>query len=129
MDDVRKTTEYYVKLQQAYVSEAASFGGWQKIGYTGPGASQQGANGSTSTTNFLYEGSFSVTAASITPAGNAYGWKAKNITKLNDCAPGYNWTVALTAIQDGQETMTTQVQNGGGCDALTPNFDAIDGVK
>lgn len=118
-----------MKLQQAYVSEAASFGGWQKIGYTGPGASKTGANGSTATTNFQYEGGAAVAEASITPGDNVYGWKAYNITKLNDCGPGFNWTVALNSISDGQETMTTAVATGSGCDALTPNFAAIDGVK
>jgi hypothetical protein len=117
-----------VKLQQAYVSETAAFGGWQKIGYTGPGESKSGNNGSTATTNFKYEGGYAKDAASITAGASNYGWKASNISKLNDCAPSDNWKVALTSISDGQETMTTSVSRTG-CDALTPNFAAIDGVK
>lgn len=46
-------TCYYVKLQQAYFSEASKAGGWQLIGYQAP-------NGG-STTNFTYSGD--ITAA------------------------------------------------------------------
>ena len=117
-----------MKLQQAYVSETAAFGGWQKIGYTGPGASVANANGSTATTNFKYEGGFAKDAASIAAGASNYGWKASNITKLNDCETGENWKVALSALSEGNETMVTSV-TAGGCAALTPNFDAIDGTK
>lgn len=111
------------------MSEKASFGGWQAIGYMGPGESKAGDNGSSETTNFRYTGGAAKATESIAPGASVYGWTANNIPKLNDCASGSAWTVALASISDGQETMTTAAPTGEGCASLTPNFAAIDGIK
>lgn len=113
----------YVKLQQAYVSEAATaFGNWNIIGYKAPGD-----NGNT--TNFAFtEGSisFSNGTAELTDA-NQIAWQAQNKAKLNDCAPAVNWTVAVAKSADaaGEAKFTPALANKDNCLALTPSFETL----
>ena len=78
------------------MSEAANIGDWSQIGYTAPGT-----NGTTS--NFTYSQpttgwrNNTVELAS----GMDEAWGASNITKLNDCAQGKNWTVSVDAGTSG----------------------------
>lgn len=109
----------YVKLQQAYVSEAAAYGSWKLIGYTAPG--DQG-----NTTNFEFTaGALEGDDDSATAATNDV-WTAKNKTKLNDCVSAEkNWTISTGAIGSaGQDTYTATVASVE-CKALTPTFDKI----
>lgn len=109
----------YVKLQQAYVSEAAAYGSWKLIGYTAPGD-----NGST--TNFEFTAkALGGDDDSATAATNDV-WTAKNKTKLNDCVSAEkNWTISTGAIGSaGQDTYTATVASVE-CKALTPTFDKI----
>ena len=115
----------YVKLQQAYVSEAANIGDWSQIGYTAPGT-----NGTTS--NFTYsQPTTGWTDNTVELArGMNDAWGASNITKLNDCAQGKNWTVSVAAgtsgSASGEAIFTATVASGNGdCKALTPNFENI----
>ena len=114
-----------MKLQQAYVSEAANIGDWSQIGYAAPGT-----NGTTS--NFTYSQpttgwkNNTVELAS----GMVDAWGASNITKLNDCAQGKNWTVSVAAgtsgSASGEAIFTAAVATtNGDCKALTPNFENI----
>ena len=114
-----------MKLQQAYVSEAANIGDWSQIGYAAPGT-----NGTTS--NFTYSQpttgwkDHTVELAS----GMEDAWGASNITKLNDCAQGKNWTVSVAAgtsgSASGEAIFTAAVATAtGDCKALTPNFENI----
>jgi type II secretory pathway pseudopilin PulG len=112
----------YVKLQQAYFSEANTYGGWVKIGYTGPGTSV--STTSTHSNNFQYSGTaINANSGDIT-AATANAWVAHNKAKLNDCDVGDNWHIDLTAVTDSKDAYTAVV-TAGGCSALTPTFDKI----
>ena len=127
-----KFTTTYVKLQQAYISEAGTvLGNYKVIGYSTPGEGNK-------TTNFVY-GIVSIaenTTADV--ASETVGWTADNLANLNECAKGTqttgkntattaNWKVSV--IQgtgtSNQELVFTAAVNGPGCTALTPTFDKI----
>lgn len=103
----------YISLQDAYAVEAAAIGSWQKIGYTGPGASSQ--SGST-TQNFTYK------EAAASPQ-----WSAIAAKKLNDCTAGKKWTLGAAASAnndaDGSHYDVAYTAGGDGeCTGLTPAF-------
>lgn len=116
----------YVKLQQAYYSEASTVGGWTLIGYTAP-------NGG-ATTNFYYGiGGIGLTNSSnVTSATVA--WQAANPKALKECAAvsgvnggntnlsGANWTVEVTPNPTNTDLAFEAEANGAGCQALTPTF-------
>ena len=121
---------YYVKLQQAYISEAVAIGNWQIIGYKGPGNQGTGASssgGATSgTTNFNYKDADGYTNNTVALSESTVGWTASNVAQLNDCTAGDNWTVTVTAASAGsagEASFTATVD--GSCTDLTPNFDKI----
>jgi hypothetical protein len=108
----------YVKLQQAYFSESNVYGGWTLIGYTAPGADGK-------TNNFTFTSGATLTAENTTSGAVADAWEAANNVKLNDCEPGKNWVVELTAVADGQDAYTANVAGGADCKALTATFENI----
>ncbi len=73
----------YVKLQQAYVSEAAAYGSWKLIGYTAPGD-----GGVTTNFTFTAVGLLADNASATVATENV--WTAKNNTKMNDCVSAAN---------------------------------------
>ena len=114
----------YVKLQQAYISEAGTvLGNYKIIGYSTPGEGNK-------TTNFDYteatrtwdDNTVALTTTNITNA-----WQAASRVKLNDCAIGQAWSVSVAASSTnaGEATFTAVVPIGTGCDALTPSFTKI----
>ena len=119
----------YVKLQQAYFSEANMAGGWQLIGYMAPGTNSE-------TTNFKYDPGAIAIGTSDALAQGKIGWQAGNKANLNECSTGsgnavvYHWNVTLTkqtgtSQDDVTFTATASANNGTGCVALTPTFDKI----
>ncbi len=115
----------YVKLQQAYVSEAVAVGNWTIIGYKGPGEQTSGKLES-KTTNFTYQDGHSSytnnTAALSDP--KIKGFTVQNNTKLNDCASAAdNWTVEVSKAtgSEGEAGFDAKIN----CTDLTPNFDKI----
>lgn len=111
----------YVKMQQAYVSEAMAIGNWAIIGYKAPGQGDQ-------TTNFAYKdnGNYSEkNTAAI--AGPVVGFAAANKAKLNDCAlsttadPNWSVSVAETSSGSGEVAFTSTTK----CTDLTPTFETI----
>lgn len=116
----------YVKLQQAYVSEAATnFGDWTIIGYKAPGDNNK-------TTNFTYAQPAGVTyinnsAALSTTAASV--WQASNNSKLNDCPAAANWTLSIAASTTtaGEVVFTPGflAANKTNCLPLTPNFESV----
>ncbi|SIO46710.1 hypothetical protein, partial [Fibrobacter sp. UWB11] len=112
----------YVKLQQAYFSEASKAGGWQLIGYMAPGVNSK-------TTNFEYTPGTIAIASSATLSGTrTVGWQAHNVATLNECAIGDNWTVGLAvdaSAATAQDIIFSSQVTAGGCAALTPTFDKI----
>ena len=118
----------YVKLQQAYISEAVAVGDWSIIGYKGPG--EQKSTLESSTTNFTYKDggtgySNHTTALSSTAVT---GFTVQNNLKLNDCTSAAgNWTVTVASAgataSEGEATFTASVATA--CTDLTPNFNKI----
>lgn len=120
----------YVKLQQAYISEAVAVGNWIIIGYSGPGAADNDKLGS-SATNFTYhdDGTYSANTAALGTTG-IVGWSASNKANLNDCTAGKNWTVTVAAASSGtagEASFTAAIPSAtsAGCTPLTPNFTKI----
>ena len=118
-----KKNTSYVKLQQAYVSEAGTvLGNYKIIGYSTPGEGNM-------TTNFNYteaartwdKNTVALTTTAITNA-----WQAKYRVKLNDCAIGQAWSVSVAASSTnaGEATFTANVPSDE-CEALTPSFTKI----
>ncbi len=122
----------YVKLQQAYVSEAANIGNWTVIGYKGPGqvsaAGTATGGAATYTTNFDYsEPTTGFTANTVElSAGMEKAWLAHNKTKLNDCPAGDNWYVDVSE-SNGEAVFAATIlaANKNDCIALTANFESI----
>ena len=120
----------YVKLQQAYISEAVAVGNWVIIGYSGPGTADADKLGS-SATNFTYsdDGSYNANTAAL-GATAIEGWSANNKANLNDGKKKKNWTVSVKASGSGtagEATFTAAIasDNTAGCTPLTPNFDKV----
>ncbi len=108
----------YIKLQDAYASEANVIGNWKSIGYVAPGASAAGSDGAT--TNFTYTSTIT-DGTPIASANVADSWKAVNNVALNECSSG-NWSIATKDIGNGNglgyEATTS-------CPELTPSFSKI----
>ena len=114
----------YVKLQDAYVSEANKLGTWELVGYVAPGASTASQN-SPSTTNFTYYVSISEATdiSSGTDVTNA--WVAKNKPALNDCGAGNgNWTIEIKGNSNGN-SVSYEADVTAACEQLTPSFKKI----
>lgn len=120
----------YVKLQQAYISEAVAIGSWSVIGYKGPGdnTNATGASGgaTSKTNNFSYKDATGYTdnTAALNTSGKI-GFTAHNEAKLNDCVPGDHWTITVksgTAAGEATFTPSTLDQT---CLQLTPNWNQI----
>ena len=121
----------YVKLQQAYISEAVAVGNWIIIGYSGPGTADDDKLGSNAT-NFTYsdDGEYSVANTAALGTSSITGWSASNKANLNDCTAGKNWTVSVKAASSGTAgeaafTAAIASANSAGCTPLTPNFAKI----
>ena len=121
---------FYVKMQEAYISEAVAVGNWVIIGYSGPGTADADKLGS-SATNFTYsdDGSYNANTAAL-GATAIEGWSATNQANLNDCPAGKNWTVSVKASESGtagEATFTAAIASAytAGCTPLTPNFDKV----
>ncbi|MBP5768264.1 MAG: hypothetical protein J6W51_04040 [Fibrobacter sp.] len=117
-----KMTATYIKLQDAFASEANKVGTWRSIGYVAPGATAAGSSGNT--TNFSYSGGITADADITTSSpSNATGWLADNLVALNDCTIGSgDWTISVSAATNGNSltyNATTQ------CGELTPSFTKI----
>lgn len=112
----------YVKMQQAYISEAMQIGGWNLIGYKAPGDATNG------TTNFKYDSALLTGSATITTS--TVGWRAANKANLNDCAGNgttYNWTVTVLGTAGDSDATFTAAVPGANCTELTPTFTSIGG--
>ena len=118
-------TATYIKLQDAYASEANKAGTWKNIGYVAPGATAAGSSGTT--TNFSYSGSIAADVnISSTMQDQAQAWLADNLVALNDCAAqttttaaGANWKIQVKAATNGNSILYSATTN---CTQLTPTF-------
>lgn len=110
----------YVKMQQAYISEAMAIGTWTIIGYKAPGTGNK-------TTNFTYDGlkedADGATNNTVALTALTVGWQAGNNAKLNDCnIADDNWTVTVQGTGGASEATFTAATN---CTDLTPTFHTI----
>ena len=119
----------YVKLQQAYFSEANKVGGWQMIGYMAPSGA-----GASATTNFQYGVGSLPTGNDNDLSSDVVGWTANNKAALNECALGTaeapNWKITMSkttsgGASSGADVTFTAYVNPTGCQALTPTFGNI----
>ncbi len=115
---------YYIKLQDAYASEANLVGSWKLIGYVSPGSTSAGSAGST--TNFAYTAGETIAVNAETGTAiqgfGAITWQAASRVALNDCAPQSAWTVTTNAADNGN-SLTYAADSP--CDDLTPSFEKI----
>ena len=115
----------YVKLQQAYVSEAVAVGNWTIIGYKGPGEQTSGKLES-KTTNFTYQDGYTGYKANTAALGDTKikGFTVQNNTKLNDCAStADNWKVEVSKATGSEGEAAFDATTN--CTDLTPNFAKI----
>ena len=118
----------YVKLQQAYISEAVKLGSWEMIGYKGPGANTKGGatgGGTSTTTNFDYKDANSFTNKTVAIGTTLAGFTATNKPVLNDCAAGGTWVMTMTGNAGDTDATFTASVTGNGCEELTPSFKNI----
>ena len=114
----------YVKLQDAFASEANAIGSWKAIGYVAPGASKAGDEGTTSTFKYTASGTFVKETAAIASAAIADAWKAENAVALNECKVNTGkWTIK---VEDSGTGNSLKYSAEAGCDGiLTPTFEKI----
>lgn len=101
-------------MQDAYAVEALDVGGWNAIGYTGPGSNSTGASESNV---FKY--------SELTT-----GWKAVPKNKLNDCQTNTTKGWQLYAhnssnTAEGQGNVSYSEDNDTNCEALTPSLEKL----
>lgn len=108
----------YVKLQEAYASEANAIGSWKMIGYVAPGAAKAGDQGTT--TNFTYTSGMTTESVAITD-GATGAWKAVNNVALNECSSG-NWQIDVVNSGTGNSVKYNATTT---CAQLTPTFEKI----
>ena len=119
---------FYVKLQDAYVSESNKVGSWKLIGYVAPGSTSAATEGST--TNFAYTAGSEIdvdqTSAVAIDGFDAVTWQAKNLVALNECAidDANVWTVTTKAADNGN-SVTYEAEVPSDCLQLTPSFTRI----
>ena len=111
----------YVKMQQAYISEAVAIGNWAIIGYKAPGD----ASG---TTNFAYaDNGVGYSNNTVSLATSTVGFAAANKAKLNECAASVvatpNWKVTVSESSSGSGEAKFVATTS--CTDLTPTFATI----
>ena len=124
----------YIKLQDAYASEANKVGSWLLIGYIAPGAKNSTITGNTTT--FIYEAGEGLAkdaqeSASLTIGGlsQTLVWGASNKTPLNDCtvqtttdAETAHWKIYLKDSGNGNSIMYKADLQDANCKQVTPTF-------
>lgn len=130
---------FYVKLQDAYASEANKFGSWKLIGYVAPGAKSASETGETANFKY-YAGSSPAIDATEGLALSGDGdkvfaeeavWGAVNTVALNECAiqtantaAAANWKVTAKAASNGN-SLLYKAEVTTDCKQLTPTFEAL----
>ena len=115
-----------MKLQDAYVAEAAAMGNWAKIGYT----MRNGDTFDYTQTDAMKADNATVLVESLD--NGVEGWRATSKVKLNDCANASYWTITVikgTNSAQGMVGYTTGVTGKDGkndkCSDLTPSFSKL----
>ena len=112
----------YIHLQDTYNTEHQdSLGTWRTIGYF-----------MRSNDKFKYyesntEGGITTATAISIDQGETAGWKANNITKLNDCEADNVWQINISKSPTNAYNILYQVViSADECEALTHKFGSLD---
>ena len=122
----------YIKLQDAYVSEANKFGSWYLIGYIAPGAQSASVSGKTASFEYYGGSDPAITATTgkdFTPSQSfSEVWGAVNTAALNECAAqtastaaAANWKIVAKAATNGN-SLVYKATVADKCKPLTPTF-------
>ena len=117
---------FYVKLQDAYVSEKGDkLGNWNEIGYKMPsGGAFEYYDGTTKVTDAAGKSSVAAASSDLSE-GISPAWQAVPVVALNDCqAKTENaWKINVTANGTEGGVALYEATNGNtDCLALTPSF-------
>ena len=111
----------YIHLQDSYnMQNQDSIGTWLSIGYKPPVSN-----------SFKYfesnaEGGITTATAIPIEAGEIAGWKANNISKLNDCEADNVWQLNISKSPTNAYNILYQVViSAAECEALTKKFEAL----
>ena len=105
----------YINMQDAWIQENANVGNWKEIGYTAPGASTNASSYASGV--FIYTGSSDGT-------GKSWSATPKSGNKLNDCAPGEEWALTVTAAS-GSLTVSQHADTDTDCTDLTASWSKL----
>ena len=123
---------YYIKLQEAFISETnTAIGSWKAVGYSAPGTTTATAitgGGEANTGAFEYhepKSNYSSDRGSAELAAGTYVevWQAENKADLNDCTAAINWGLQVAVGSAGGSWKTKALS--GNCVAVTPQFGAL----
>ena len=121
----------YIKLQDAYAYEYHAIGGWNLIGYNGPGVATKDVESvATTTTNFVYystidaNGTWYQKNRRVTTA-----WVAESRAALNDCPKGHLWGVQVWFDKEETLGVETWLDDEANCLPLTANFQYLGNGK
>ena len=127
-------TATYIKLQDAYVSEANKFGSWYLIGYIAPGAKNASQAGESNSFKYYAGTSPAIDATSGVALGSfttGVVWGAVNTAALNDCqlqsvtaASSANWKISAKKASNGNSVLY-KAEVTTSCKQLTPTFEDI----
>ena len=124
----------YIKLQDAYASEANKVGSWLLIGYIAPGAKNSTVTGNTTT--FVYDAGTVIKmnddetkAKDIGGLTETLVWGASNKTPLNDCtvqtttaAATAHWKIYLKDSGNGNSILYKADLTDANCKQVTPTY-------
>jgi prepilin-type N-terminal cleavage/methylation domain-containing protein len=112
----------YIHLQDSYnIQFHDSIGTWISIGYKPPVSN-----------NFKYfedntEGGITTATAISIDVGETAGWKAQNISDLNDCNAQNSWQLDVSKSANNAYNIVYKVLiSAVECEALTAKFDGLD---
>ena len=101
----------YIKLQDAHIAHKNMIGSWSSIGFSAPG------NGTTN--YFQYSGCIS-DDLDLESNESIIGFKASNLTNLNECPTGNVWAVSM--VPTGSHVDYHQILSSADCLPLTTTW-------
>lgn len=101
----------YIKLQDAHIAHKNQIGTWTSIGFIAPGGG--------TTNNFQYSGCISDNM-DLESNESIIGFKASNLTNLNECPAGNVWAVSMTPT--GSHVDYQQILSNASCQPLTVSW-------
>ena len=103
----------YIHLQDAYIHHEHNIGTWKDIGYGAPG------NGKSA--NFEYGDCIHEKTPLVKGAESILGWRASNLSNLNECTARSSWGVIIAPIEENSANFR-QIVSSTECASLTANW-------